>query len=295
MSKWKRESIGERLFELINFIILVILTLTFLYPLWHVFMASFSEAEKLLAHIGPILVPQGFSLKGYHAVLQNKNILIGYGNTLFYVGVGTVLNLFMTTLGAYVLSRRNLWIKKFLTLFIVITMYVHAGMIPDFLLVRYLGIYDSRFAIILPGLIGTWNLIVMRTSFSQIPRSLEESAMIDGAGDFSSLFKIIIPVSKATVMVMLLFYAVGHWNSWFGAVIYLRDRNKYPLQLFLREILLMNSTADSSIGMDATTTDFFMLGEVIKYCSIVVSTAPILVIYPLVQKHFIAGVLLGSL
>jgi putative aldouronate transport system permease protein len=224
MRRWKRESTGERLFELINFTVLILLTLTFFYPLWHVLMASFSDSGKLLAHIGPIFIPQGFSLRGYQAVLQNKNIIIGYGNTLCYVSAGTALNLFMTILGAYVLSRRNLRIKKFLTLFIVITMYVHAGLIPDFLLIRYLGIYDSRLAIILPGLIGTWNLIVMRTCFNQIPRSLEESAMIDGAGDFTILFKIIFPVSKATVMVMLLFYAVGHWNSWFSAVIFLRDR-----------------------------------------------------------------------
>jgi putative aldouronate transport system permease protein len=137
--------------------------------------------------------------------------------------------------------------------------------------------------------------MVMRTSFSHIPRSLEESAEIDGAGDFTILFRIIIPVSQATIMVMLLFYAVGHWNAWFSSMIFLRDRTKYPLQLFLREIILMNSTMDSSIGQDATTTDFFMLAGVIKYASIVVSTIPILFIYPMAQKYFITGVMLGSL
>jgi putative aldouronate transport system permease protein len=295
MSYWKKEGRSEKAFVLTNAAVLVLLTVTFLYPLWHVFMASFSNPPELLAHIGPIWKPLGLSLAGYNAVLHNRNILIGYGNTVFYVALGTGLNLVMTILGAYVLSRRNLRIKKPLTLFIIITMYVHAGIIPDFLLIRYIGLYDSRMAIILPGVIGTWNLIVMRTCFTQIPRSLEESAQIDGAGDFTVLLKIILPVAKATIMVMLLFYAVGHWNSWFSAVIYLKDRAKYPLQLFLREILLMNSVIDPALGADATTSDFFTLAEVIKNASIVVSTLPILLIYPLVQKYFIVGVMLGSL
>jgi putative aldouronate transport system permease protein len=286
--------IGEVAFDYGNKLFLVTLTLLFLYPMWHVVMASFSEADKLIAQIGPVIKPQGFSLKGYHAVFHNKNIITGYANTLFYVSAGTLLNMFMTILGAYTLSRQNLYIKKFLTLFVVVTMYIHAGLIPDFLLVKYLGLYNTRAIILLTGLVNTWNLIVMRTAFSQIPRSLEESAMMDGAGDLTIMFKIILPVSKATVMVIFLFYAVAHWNSWFSAVIYLKDRGKYPIQLFLREILLMNNTADSSIGTDATTSDFFMLGEVIKYCAIVVSTLPVLVIYPLVQKHFVTGVMLGS-
>ena len=296
MKKWKKETAGELIFEWGNKAIIFILTLIFLYPLWHVIMASFSDANLLIAHTGALLRPQGWSLRGYQAVFNNKNILSGYANTIFYVSAGTVLNIIMTTLGAFVLSRQKMYFKKFLTLFVIITMYINAGLIPEFLLVRNLGLYNSRAALLLPGLVGTWNLIVMRTVFNQVPRSLEESAMIDGANDFTILTRIILPVSKATIMVMVLFYAVGHWNSWFSAVIFLRDRDKYPLQLFLREILLMNNTADSSISAaDATTSDFFMLGEVIKYSAIVVSTVPILLIYPLVQKYFVTGVMMGSL
>jgi putative aldouronate transport system permease protein len=200
----------------------------------------------------------------------------------------------MTILAAYVLSRRNLRIRKTLTLMIVVTMYLSAGMIPDFLLIKYLGLYNNRLAILLPNVIVTWNLIVMRTAFNQIPRSLEESAMIDGASDFSILVRIILPVSKAAIAVMILFYAVGHWNSWFSAVIYLRDRSKFPLQLFLREILTANASMGAADAVSAVDTQF-LLDELIKYCSVVVSTVPILVIYPFAQKYFITGVMLGSL
>jgi putative aldouronate transport system permease protein len=294
MGPFQSHKISDKIFDLINWFMLIFLTIIFLYPMWHVIMASFSDPYQLISHTGLIFLPLGFSLKGYNTVLNNFNILIGYSNTAFYVCIGTALNMIMTVLAAYVLSRRNLMIKKGLTLMIVFTMYLSAGMIPDFLLVKYLGLYNSRLAIILPNAITTWNLIVMRTSFNQIPRSLEESAMIDGAGDFSVLFKIILPVSKAALAVMILFYAVGHWNSWFSAVIYLRDRSKFPLQLFLREILAANASMGSGDAVSAVDAQFLM-EELIKYCSVVVSTVPILFIYPLVQKYFIAGVMLGSL
>jgi putative aldouronate transport system permease protein len=200
----------------------------------------------------------------------------------------------LTIVGAYVLSRKNLLIRRPLSIMVVFTMYMNAGIIPDFMVVRYLGFYNTRLAIILPVAITTWNLIVMRTSFSQISRSLEESAQIDGAGDFTILFKILVPVSKATIAVMILFYAVAHWNSWFTAVIYLRDRDKFPLQLFLREILVANTTMGYSEGVSSADGQY-LLEEVIKYCMIVVSTVPILAIYPMVQKYFITGVMLGSL
>ena len=285
---------GDTVFNLINHSVLAILTLLFLYPMWHILMASFSSPLLLLTQIGPMLRPKGFSIEGYKAVMHNPNIITGYINTIFYVSVGTVLNVLMTILGAYVLSRKKFMFKKFLTMMIILTMYLNAGLIPNFLLVRYLGLYDTRMALILPGLIATWNLIVMRTSFKQIPRSLEESALMDGAGDFTILFKIIVPVSKAVIAVILLFYAVGHWNSWFSAVIYLRDRAKYPLQLFLREILIISTSMGQADG-GSTQTDLFYLEEAMKYCAIIVSTVPILLIYPMVQKYFIKGVMLGSL
>jgi putative aldouronate transport system permease protein len=293
MRIYKNERLGERIFGFVNGSLLIFLTLLFLYPIWHVFMASFSEPMRLMTHAGPIIRPLGFSLKGYSSVLHNKNILTGYINTIFYVTAGTAVNMIMTILGAYVLSRKKLKLKKPLKQIFVLTMYIGGGLIPGFLLIRYLGLYDSRLALILPGAINTWNMMIMRTAFSQIPQSLEESATLDGANDVTILCRIILPVSTAIIAVMVLFYTVGHWNAWFGAVIYLRDRAKYPLQLFLREILLANTTMGST---GATAFEgMFLMEEIIKYCSIVVSITPILIIYPLVQRYFMVGVMLGSL
>jgi putative aldouronate transport system permease protein len=294
MRIYKKEQFGERIFGFVNGLLLIFLTLLFLYPLWHVIMASFSEPLRLMSHTGPVLRPLGFSVRGYVSVLHNKNILTGYGNTIFYVSAGTAVNMVMTILGAYVLSRRKLRLKEPLKKLFVVTMYIGGGLIPGFLLIRYLGLYDSRLALILPGAIHTWNMMIMRTAFSQIPQSLEESATLDGASDLTILCRIILPVSTAIISVMILYYAVGHWNAWFGAVIFLRDRTKYPLQLFLREILLANTTMGGTTGENAIE-GLFLLDEIIRYCSIVVSTVPILVIYPIVQRYFMTGVMLGSL
>jgi len=232
-------------------------------------------------------------------VFNNPNIGIGYMNTIIYVTAGTLVNLLMTSLGAYALSREGYKFKKFFTIAIVFTMYFGGGLIPTFLLVKALGMLDSRLAMIIPSAIGTWNLIVLRTAFASVPKSLEESAKIDGANDFVILFKIFIPVSKATMAVMLLFYAVGHWNSWFDAMIYLRDRELFPLQLFLREILISNSMignpAAGAGGLSNSADEFFFMEETIKYSTIIISTVPILFIYPFIQKYFTKGVMLGSL
>jgi len=281
-------------FDTVNYLLVGILSLLFLYPVWYVLMASFSNPAKLMVHTGPLLIPNGLSLEGYKAVFKNKNILTGYSNTLFYVGAGTVFSMFLTTLGAYVTSRRNLYLRKFLLPFFVLTMYVNAGMIPDFLLVKALGLHNSRLALILPAAVSAWNLVVMRTSFLQVPASLEESAKIDGANHWTILWRIIFPVTKATFAVITLYYLVGKWNSWFHAMIYLKDRSKYPLQLFLQEILVANSP--TGLGDEGGAgNDFYRLDQVIKYCTIIVSTVPILCVYPFVQRYFITGVMLGSL
>ena len=288
-----RSSYGEKTLHGINLFVLALLTVIFFYPLWHCLMASFSDPTSLIGYKGLISLPKGFSLEGYKTVLQNKNILTGYMNTLFYLVVGTAINMVLTILGAYVLSRRRMMLKGPLTLLIVFTMYMDFGLIPAFLNVRDLGLYDSRWAILLPVAINSDNLIVMRTAFASVPAALEESAMIDGANDFTILFKIILPLSKATLAVVVLFYVVEHWNSWFSASIYLRDRDRFPLQLFLREILI--SSSSSTAAGEASSVDGVMyLEELIKYCSIVISTLPILCVYPFVQKYFISGVMLGS-
>ena len=294
MQKFKNMSKGDRIFDVVNIVILTILTVIFIYPMWHCLMASFSDPGKLLTEQHMLLVPNGFSLKGYQAVMGNAGIWIGYKNTIFYMVVGTLINMILTILGAYVLSRQRMMLKRALLFFVTLTMYINAGLIPLFLVVKGLGLYNSRWAILLPVGVSTYNLIVMRTSFAHIPRALEESAMMDGAGDLTILFRILLPVSKATLAVMVLFYAVSHWNSWFSASIYLQDRKLFPLQLYLREILIANSTAINGEPSDPLD-GLFYLEELIKYCTIIVSTVPILAAYPFAQKYFVSGVMLGSL
>jgi putative aldouronate transport system permease protein len=282
---------ADRVFIGFIYLLAGILALLCLYPMVHVLFASISDPLKLMVHSGILLHPRGISLKGYEIVLGNGNILSGYLNTLFYVIAGTFINMLLSCMGAYALSRSGYMFKRSITIGIVFTMYFSGGLIPNFLLVRAIGIYNTRWALLLPGAIATWNLIVMKTSFQHIPASLEESAKIDGANDFVILFRIFLPVAKATLAVMTLFYAVGHWNAWFNAMIYLQNRGKYPLSLFLREILIANSTS-GNVNPDA---DIFFLDELIKYATIIVSTLPILAAYPFAQRYFMTGVMLGSL
>ncbi|MDD6683226.1 MAG: carbohydrate ABC transporter permease [Clostridiales bacterium] len=289
----ERKTIGERAFNWANAIILGILTIVFFYPMWHCLMASFSEPISLIGYSGFIFRPMGFSLEGYKTVLQNSNIYTGYFNTMIYLVGGTAINMVLTVLGAYALSRKSLALRTPITLIIVFTMYMDFGLIPAFLNIRQLGLHNTRWAIILPIAINTYNMIVMRTGFAAVPASLEESAKLDGANDFIILWKIMLPVCKATLAVVALFYAVGHWNSWFSAAIYLQDRSKFPLQLFLREILIANSSANTAGEINSVDGVQF-LDELIKYCSIIISTVPILVVYPFVQKYFVTGVMVGS-
>ena len=288
--KVRTKGLGDGIFVGAVYILMGLMALICLYPMWHVVMASFSDPIELMRHSGVILKPLGHSLEGYKVVLQNPNIPVSYRNTIFYVVLGTSINMFLTTLGAYALSRKGYMFKRTLTLLIVFTMYFNAGLVPNFLLVKNLHMYNTVWALVLPGAISTWNLIVMKTAFQSVPVSLEESARLDGANDFIILFMIFLPLSKATVAVMILFYAVGHWSSWFNAMIYLQDRAKYPLQLIMREILIANSASGNSMA----DTDAMFLEEVVKYATIVVSTVPILFIYPFAQKYFMAGVMMGS-
>lgn len=297
MSLFHKKTFWEKVFDVCNYTLLTLIALICLYPMLYVLFSSVSDPLQLMKFRGFLYKPLGFTLKGYEVLLHNPNIPIGYLNTIFYVVIGTCLNLFVTMLGAYALSRTGYKLKKLFTIAIVFTMYFGGGMIPNFLLVRNIGLINTRWALVLPTLIGTWNMIVMRTIFAAVPKSLEESAKMDGANDFVVLFKIFIPVSKATIAVMLLFYAVGHWNSWFNAMIYLRDRQLWPLQLFMREIIIANTMIGNETGAVSGEAGqgFFYLEEVIKYATIIVSTVPILCIYPFIQKYFTKGIMLGSL
>lgn len=285
----ENRSPGDRIFIGTVYTITGLMALMCLYPMLHVLFASISDPIRLMQHTGVILKPLGFSLEGYKIVLKNPNIPVSYLNTIIYVAVGTSINILMTTLGAYALSRKGYMFKKTITLLIVFTMYFNGGLIPNFLLVKALGMYNTIWALVVPGAISTWNLIVMKTCFQAIPVSLEESARLDGANDFVILLKVFLPLSKATMAVMLLFYAVTQWSSWFNAMIYLSDRKKFPLQLIMREILIANSTSGNTMD-----SDVMFLEEVVKYATIIVSTVPVLCIYPFVQKYFMTGVMMGS-
>lgn len=287
------KSIGERIFDAFNVLLLTLLTIACVYPLLYVLFASVSDPLAIVSYRGILLRPLGLSFDAYRAVFRNPHIAIGYKNTLFVVVVGTTINIFFTSLAAYGLSRKNVLLKNIIMRGITFTMMFSGGLIPTYLTVRDLGLINSRFALILPSAISTWNLIIMRTSFQSIPDSLEESARIDGANDFVILFRIVIPLSTAVIAVMILFYGVHHWNSWFPAAMYIRDREKYPLQLILREILIQQST--DSMLTDVSSEDKMPIGETIKYATIIVSTLPVLVIYPFLQKYFVKGVMVGAI
>ena len=212
---------------------------------------------------------------------------------LLYVAVGTCINLLLTCFGAYVLSRKGFRARHTIMFLISFTRFFGGGMISTFLVVKGIGLYDNFWAMVLPNAVNTWNLIIMRNGMSEIPDSMEESARIDGANDFQILFRIILPLSQATLAVMVLFYAVGHWNSWFNAMLYLRARPKYPLQLVLREILISNSVSSMTSGLPADTSA--PIGESIKYATMMVATIPVLLIYPMLQKYFVKGVMVGAI
>jgi len=287
-----RKSFGETVFETVNLLLLSLLSLTALYPFLYVFFASLSDPAALMQARGFLFRPVGLNAESYRMVFENPMIYTGYMNTLFYVAVGTSLNILLTSFGAYGLSRQNVLLKNPIMFMIVFTMFFSGGLIPSYMLVNNLGLLDSRWAIILPSLLSTWNLIIMRTSFQAIPAGLEESARMDGANDFTILFRVVLPLSLPVVAVMVLFYGVAHWNAWFGAMIYLRDRELFPLQLVLREILITNNT--DSMMTSVGGGDKMPVGETIKYATIIVATVPILLLYPFLQKYFVKGVMIGA-
>ena len=288
-----RKTTSEHIFDILNGLFMVTLIFSTLYPFIYVLMSSLSNPSQLTAHRGLLFWPTGFSLESYKLVLSNEMVKIGYINTLFYVIVGTAINIIMTSLGAYTLSRRNVMLGTPMMLIIAFTMFFSGGLIPTYLLMSDLHLLDTRWAVIVPGAISTWNLIIMRTSFKGVPISLEESARIDGANDWIILWRIILPLSLPVLSVMVLFYAVAHWNSYFGAMIYLRDRELFPLQLILREILLSNSVESMTTSVD--NAERFSIGETIKYATIIVATVPILFLYPFLQKYFVKGVMIGAI
>ncbi len=287
----RKNSLSRNLFLAFDVLVMSLFAIVCLYPMVYVVLASFSDSGALMAHEGLLLKPLGFNVEAYKAVAKNPNILNGYMNTIFVLVVGVLVNLFMTALAAYFLSRKNVMFKKPIMIMMIFTMYFSGGMIPQYLNVRDLGLYDSLWSLIIPVAISTYNMIILRTNFESIPESLEEAAFLDGATHMQILWHVILPLSKAAMAVMVLYYGVAHWNSWFTASIYLQDTRKHPLQMVLRGILIQNDTA--SMG-DGNMVDAQSIGESIKYAIIVVATVPILVVYPLIQKYFAKGVMIGA-
>lgn len=288
-----KASKSSKVFDMINIFFLVFLMVIMVYPVYYVVIASISDSNRLLAHTGLLLEPLGINFSAYKSVFKNPNILTGYGVTLFVVIVGTFLDLMFTSLSAFVLSRKDFRLNRILMPLIVFTMYFGGGMIPRYLFIsENLHLSGSLWALILPGVISTWNLIIMRTNFESIPVSLEESIKIDGGNDFVVFTQIILPLSKPILAVMVLMYAVGRWNAWFDAMLFIRDRALYPLQIILREILISNST--SNMAGAGAGADVEAIGESIKYATIVVSTLPVICIYPFIQKHFTKGMMMGA-
>ena len=287
------KSKGYTVFTVFNYIILTFIGLVCLYPLYYVVIASFSDPVKLISHDGLLLLPlKNYTLDGYRMVLQNKLVMSGYKNTLIVLVAGVCINMLLTILGAYVISQRQLMLRKPLTIFIIITMYFSGGMIPAYLNVRDLGMMDTLLALIMPNAINTSNLLIMRSAFMSVPESLSEAAEIDGASHRQILFQVMVPLVKATMAVLVLYYGVAHWNSWFNASIYLRSSDKFPLQLVLRNILIEGETSD--MLSDVGSADNPQAVQLLKYSLIVVSTLPIMCIYPFLQRFFEKGVMLGA-
>lgn len=288
-----KDSKSRKVFNVCNICFMIFLVIITAYPIYYVIVASFSDSNELMRQTGVLIAPLKINVSAYKAVFHNPNIFRGYKNTLIILVLGVGINMIVTSLTAYALSKKNLMFGNAITMFIIFTMFFNGGLVPTYLLVNSLGITNTYWAVVLPSAMSAYNFIIMRTGFRAVPDSLEEAARIDGVGHFMILIRIFIPLSKATMAVILLYYTVGHWNSWFPAMIYMQKaRELQPLQLVLRSILISNDTTNMTGG--GVSIDQEAIGESIKYAVIVVSTLPILVIYPFLQKYFVQGVMIGA-
>ena len=288
------ESPIDRIFMFFNALVLLVITIAILLPLIFIVSASFSSAEAVIA--GKVtLWPVDFSLLGYETIFEHKKVWDGFGNSLFYTVFGTLFNVVMTIIAAYPLSRQDLVGRRVITIAFIFTMLFSGGLIPTYMVVRDLGLLNTRWAMILPTGIGVFNLLITITFFrTTIPPELIEAARIDGANDFRTFGSVVLPLARPIIAVLVLFYAVNHWNSYFQALIYLKDQELFPLQIVLREILIENSI-DASMLIDVE--DLIVregLRELLKYSLIVVASVPVLIIYPFVQRHFVKGMMIGS-
>ena len=283
---------GERVFAVFNVFVLSLICLACLIPIWHCLCASFSDPIEVSKTHGLILRPVGkMTTIGYVKSLQNESLVRGYGNTILYVILGTGLGVVLTVFAGYGLSR-NLMFGTPIALMLTFTMMFNGGIIPTYMVVRTLGMLDTRAAIVLPTMLSVFNIMIVRTSFKAIPDGLIDAARIDGAGHIRILVSVVIPVSKAIIAVITLFSAVQIWNSWFHTAIYVRKRELYPLQIVLREIVLQNSAQSADAG---EANELNLLHAIIRYCVIMLSIVPMMILYPFIQKYFVTGVMIGSI
>lgn len=291
----KKYTLSDLSFDIVNRIFMVFCTVVVLYPIIYIVSSSFSSANAIIA--GRVwLLPVEPSLKAYEAVFRNKQVVTGYMNSIIYTAGGSLISVLLTIAAAYPLSRKFLPGRKFFTGMFVFTMLFSGGLIPTYFIVRNVGLIDTRWAIILPNALSVWNLMVTLTYFkTSLSEELFEAAVLEGASDFRMLISIVLPLSQAIIAVIALYYAIGLWNSYFDALIYLKSSSKFPLQIILRNILIINQS-DLSMGADMVAMARRQgMADVMKYALIVISSAPLLMIYPFVQKYFVKGVMLGSI
>lgn len=296
MRKTKMKEAGsDRLFTIMNYLVLTLIMIIVLYPLVYVVSASFSSSSAVLS--GRVwLWPVEPTLDGYRAVFKNGMVVRGFMNTLFYTVAGTGINLLFTVLAAYPLSRKDFRGRNVFMLLFVFTMMFNGGLIPTYLLVKNLGMIDTVWSMLIPAALSVWNVIIMRTYFqTTIPGELLEASQLDGCTDFRFLLRIVLPLSGPILAVIALFYAVGHWNQYFNAMIFLKRADLYPLQLILRDILVQNEINIDMLGDAKTAAARQGLRELLKYSLIVVTSVPLLVVYPFVQRFFVKGVMIGSI
>lgn len=285
---------GERTFSIIIGVVLAIFGLICAYPIYYVILGSVSDPISMMKHTGFLWKPYGFSLSAYKTVFENRMIPRGYLNTLWYLVAGLAVNMSFTTLGAYALSKRSMALRNPIMLMISFTMFFSGGMIPTYLVVLNLGMVDHWTAMVFPSAINTFNLIIMRTSFQDLPEELFESVRIDGGNEWHNFFHVALPLSPAVLAVIALYYGVWHWNTWMPAMLYLRTRSLYPLQLVLREILINNDLTSMGTGVsDAADKEY--IAVTLKYATIIVATLPIMCAYPFLQKYFMKGVMIGAI
>lgn len=287
-----KDSVGDKLFLISIYVILSLLLVVVLYPLIYIFSSSFSSPSAVTS--GRVwLWPVDFSLKGYASLIENPKIVTGYANSLFYTAAGTIISVALTIMIAYPLSRKTLFGRNMLMMLITFTLLFSGGLIPTYLVVKQMGLIDTRWALLIPNAILVWQVIIARTFFqSSIPDELIDSSEIDGCSDLRFMWSVVVPLSKPIIAVLFLMYAVGQWNSYFDALIYLKTANLFPLQLILRSIIILNNSSNATDALKQVERQ--QLAELLKYSLIVVATLPVLIIYPFVQRYFVQGMLVGS-